>query len=128
MATCKADKEGNRLCTYNSRNGPVPVPTPHEHSIAAGVASATFLVLVAIVVQRRRQLSKKKLKDEAGMIDLSQEVSVDDIMQKMPMDIVVEVAKEGRKQEITFHTWDFGGQEVYYVLHHLFITVRIVHF
>ena len=56
------------------------------------------------------------------MIDLSQEVSVDDIMQKMPMDIVVEVAKEGRKQEITFHTWDFGGQEVYYVLHHLFIT------
>ena len=38
------------------------------------------------------------------------------------MDIVVEVAKEGRKQEITFHTWDFGGQEVYYVLHHLFIT------
>ena len=30
-------------------------------------------------------------------------------MQKMPMDIVVKVAKEGRQEEITFHTWDFGG-------------------
>ena len=28
------------------------------------------------------------------------------------------------KSDITLVIWDFGGQEVYYVLHHLFITVR----
>jgi GTPase SAR1 family protein len=43
-------------------------------------------------------------------------------MQKMPYNLVVQVAKDGRQEDITFHTWDFGGQQVYYVLHHLFIT------
>ena len=85
-----------------------------------------FLVVpAAVLAYRQRQASRKRTDDKAGLIDLTEDVTQEDIMQKMPMDIVVKVAKEGRQEEITFHTWDFGGQEVYYVLHHLFITVRV---
>ena len=82
-----------------------------------------LLVPAAVLAYRQRQASRKRTDDRAGLIDLTDDVTQEDIMQKMPMDIVVKVAKEGRQEEITFHTWDFGGQEVYYVLHHLFITV-----
>jgi GTPase SAR1 family protein len=70
-----------------------------------------------------RARKRKQGKDAGGdLFDLSKNVRAGDIMQKMALDLVVKVAKDGRQQEITFHTWDFGGQEVYYVLHHLFIT------
>ena len=82
-----------------------------------------LLVPAAVLAYRQRQMSRKRTDNKAGLIDLTDDVTQEDIMQKMPMDIVVKVAKEGRQEEITFHTWDFGGQEVYYVLHHLFITV-----
>ena len=93
----------------------------------AGIGlSLLFLVVpAAVLAYRQRQASRKRTDDRAGLIDLTEDVTQEDIMQKMPMDIVVKVAKEGRQEEITFHTWDFGGQEVYYVLHHLFITVRV---
>ena len=92
----------------------------------AGIGLSLLLLLVpaAVLAYRQRQASRKRTDDKAGLIDLTDDVTQEDIMQKMPMDIVVKVAKEGRQEEITFHTWDFGGQEVYYVLHHLFITVR----
>ena len=83
-----------------------------------------FPVVPAAVPHTDNGESRKRTDDKAGLIDLTDDVTQEDIMQKMPMDIVVKVAKEGRQEEITFHTWDFGGQEVYYVLHHLFITVR----
>eukprot|EP00935_MAST-01C_sp_MAST-1C-sp1_P002625 g2625.t1 len=76
----------------------------------------------AVIVYRRGYAWKRRRDEKAGLLNLSQDLSEDDLMQKMPVDIVVKVAKEGRQEEITFHTWDFGGQEVYYVLHHLFIT------
>ena len=75
-----------------------------------------------IIVYRQSSSLKERQDEEAGLINLSQDVSNDDIMKRMPVDIVVKVAKEGREEEITFHTWDFGGQEVYYVLHHLFLS------
>jgi GTPase SAR1 family protein len=72
---------------------------------------------------RMRNVRLRKRRDEAlGVIDTSKSVSENEIMQKMPLDLVVKVAKDGQQHDITFHTWDFGGQQVYYVLHHLFIT------
>jgi hypothetical protein len=40
----------------------------------------------------------------------------------MPVDMIADVMHNGKKEAITFHTWDFAGQDVYYALHHLFIT------
>jgi hypothetical protein len=70
----------------------------------------------------RNLRAKKRRAAALGAIDTSKAVSQEDIMQKMEYDLVVQVAKDGRQEDITFHTWDFGGQQVYYVLHHLFIT------
>jgi GTPase SAR1 family protein len=99
-----------------------------SHSVKVGVAyigAILVLFVAAICAYQQRQASKKtKDNNAAGLIDLSQDVTVtaNDIIQKMPLDLVVQVAKDGRQQEIIFHTWDFGGQQVYYVLHHIFIT------
>eukprot|EP00935_MAST-01C_sp_MAST-1C-sp1_P001260 g1260.t1 len=90
----------------------------------AFVCVCVFAYALAIKMVLKKKLQRER-DAEAGLINLSEDVSTNDIMQKMPMDIVVKVAKEGRTEEITFHTWDFGGQQVYYVLHHLFITEGI---
>jgi hypothetical protein len=89
--------------------------------IAGSALFATAFALI-FLCQRQRQRAQRQKQELAGLIKISKKLRADDIMQKMPLDLVVQVAKDGRRQDITFHTWDFGGQQVYYVLHHLFIT------
>lgn len=45
---------------------------------------------------------------------------------KMPVDLVARLIDGGGLEEvpITLKTWDFGGQQEYYVMHHLFLTNR----
>jgi GTPase SAR1 family protein len=97
-----------------------------SHGFKEGVIciGAILVLLIASICayHQKRQVWKKQKDKAAGLIDLSQNVTADDIHKKMAIDLVVQVAKDGRKQEIIFHTWDFGGQQVYYVLHHIFIT------
>jgi hypothetical protein len=62
------------------------------------------------------------LREQLRLVAEERDEAAEELLQKMPYNLVVQVAKDGRQEDITFHTWDFGGQQVYYVLHHLFIT------
>lgn len=54
--------------------------------------------------------------------DLSQiNIKVADIIKKLSDDVVLETARSYRDQVI-FSIWDYGGQKVFYTLHHLFLT------
>jgi GTPase SAR1 family protein len=116
---------------------PTPEPTPsssHDswHSIQLASASGALILVLAVLCMcgggytarqlRRLTLAKRRRAAALGLIDTSKAVTAEELMQKMPYNLVVQVAKNGRQKDITFHTWDFGGQQVYYVMHHLFIT------
>jgi hypothetical protein len=108
---------------------PTSIPTrrqklTHAAKLSIGaVAGALFITFFALVFfNQSRRCAPQQKQESAGLVNVSKKLHVDDIMQKMPLDLVVQVAKDGRQQNMTFHTWDFGGQQVYYVLHHLFIT------
>jgi hypothetical protein len=103
----------------------------HDIQLSSAAAGGFILILAMLCMcgggYTMRQLrgntrAKKRRAAALGVIDTSKTVSKEDILQKMDYDLVVQVAKDGREEDITFHTWDFGGQQVYYVLHHLFIT------
>jgi hypothetical protein len=116
---------------------PTPEPTPsasHDswHSIKLATAAGVLILVLAMLcacgggytVRQlwRDMLAKRRSAAALGVIDTSKAVTTEELMQKMQYNLVVQVAKDGRQEDITFHTWDFGGQQVYYVLHHLFIT------
>eukprot|EP00931_Biecheleriopsis_adriatica_P061133 TRINITY_DN3674_c0_g1_i2.p1 TRINITY_DN3674_c0_g1~~TRINITY_DN3674_c0_g1_i2.p1 ORF type:complete len:1121 (+),score=202.71 TRINITY_DN3674_c0_g1_i2:124-3486(+) len=52
--------------------------------------------------------------------DLTQELRVEEVVKNMGADMVMSRKVHG--QPITFSTWDFGGQEVFHSLHHLFLS------
>jgi GTPase SAR1 family protein len=110
-------------------------PTPsanHVSWLRVSSAGGVFILILSMLCAcgggytvrqlRRNALAKRRRATALGAIDTSKAVTAEDVIQKMPFDLVVQVAKDGRQEDITLHTWDFGGQQVYYVLHHLFIT------
>jgi GTPase SAR1 family protein len=49
-------------------------------------------------------------------------VPTSNVLQRMPVDLIVKVMEEGVESSIVFSAWDFAGQRIYYSVHHLFIT------
>jgi GTPase SAR1 family protein len=48
-----------------------------------------------------------------------------EVLQKMPVDMILEVMNGNKREHVTFSAWDFAGQDIYYSVHSLFITSGI---
>jgi GTPase SAR1 family protein len=104
-------------------SAPTPVPTPAAaparvlHIAAAWSGAGLFVFLVLYCMFRH------KADERAKQIGLLPEVPTTDVLQKMPVDLIVEVMNgTGEQEHVTFSAWDFAGQDLYYSVHSLFIT------
>jgi GTPase SAR1 family protein len=78
------------------------------------------MVLACFFISRR--FSRAAAKSVAGLLPAE---PTEEVLQKMPVDLIVEVMQGNKQEHVTFSAWDFAGQEIYYSVHSLFITTGV---
>jgi GTPase SAR1 family protein len=106
---------------------PSPPPTSAVPETAATIAtvllwSAVGLVCIALCACFVFKMHSciTPVEELEGMLQTSQPML--EVLQKMPVDLIVQIMEGGTQQQLTFSTWDFAGQQIYYSVHSLFIT------
>jgi GTPase SAR1 family protein len=111
--------------TPSPKPPPTPAPAPALDLPVLSVLTAVewsaaglfAIVLACLLISRRsRAAATAKL---AGLLSAE---PTEDVLQKMPVDLIVEVMQGGNQEHITFSAWDFAGQDIYYSVHSPFIT------
>jgi GTPase SAR1 family protein len=99
-------------------------PPASSTAFYAGAIIGGFAVFAAATMSLRHHRRRKQAVKNTRIARLPQLQSIAEAVQKMPDDLVLRSAHGdvGAAESITLHTWDFAGQSIYYVTHHLFVT------
>jgi GTPase SAR1 family protein len=88
--------------------------------IVLGSAAGVFTLIVCYLMYRR--CSTASASTQHGLLPAE---PTGEVLRKLPVDLIMAVMNGDTQEYVTFSTWDFAGQEIYYSVHSLFITPGI---